>query len=223
MNCLLAFVQSLNRVWLLVTPWIVARQAPLSSIISQNLLKFMSIELVMLSNHLILCYPLLFLQSFPSSGLQGISSSHQVAKVLELQLQHQSFQWIFKSCFLLGLTVLISLLSKRLSRVFSSITIWKHQFFSTQPSLRSSSHICIWHVNWPQNRLTPLPHSITQCQEDGREIRVVGLDIISGWPPYYLRYKSRQLGVDCSETESERVLVTATPASQNCCFLCVKL
>ena len=50
------------------TPWTAARQAPLSSIISQSLLKFMSIELVMLSNHLILCYPLLFLQSFPSSG-----------------------------------------------------------------------------------------------------------------------------------------------------------
>ena len=146
-----------------------------------------------------------------------------MAKVLELQLQHQSFQWIFKSCFLLGLTVLISSLSKGLSRVFSSITIWKHQFFSAQPSLRSSSLICIWHVNWPQNKLTPLLHSITQCQgEAGREIRVVRPDIISGWPPYYLRHKSRQLGIDYSETESERVLVTATPASQNCVF-CVKL
>ena len=54
-------VQSLSRVRLFVTPWTVALQAPLSSIISQSLLKFMSIESMMLSNHLILCHPLLFL------------------------------------------------------------------------------------------------------------------------------------------------------------------
>ena len=46
--------------------------------------------------------------------------------------------------FLLGLTGLISLLSKRLLRVFSSTTVWKHQFFSAQPSLWSSSHIHTW-------------------------------------------------------------------------------
>ena len=46
--------------------------------------------------------------------------------------------------FSLGLTGLISLQSKRLSRVFSSTTIWKHQFFSTQSSLWSSSHIHTW-------------------------------------------------------------------------------
>ena len=61
---------------------------------------------------------------------QWISSSHQVAKVLELQLQlqHQSFQWIFRTDFFLGLTGLISLQSKGLqekSRVFSNITVWK--------------------------------------------------------------------------------------------------
>ena len=59
-----------------------------------------------------------------------VHSLHQVAKVLELQLQHQSFQWIFSP---LGLTCLISLLSKGISSVFSSTTIWKHQFFVTQP------------------------------------------------------------------------------------------
>ena len=56
-------VQSLSRVRLFVTPWTVALQAPLSSIISQSLLKFMSIESMMLSNHLILCHPLLLLPS----------------------------------------------------------------------------------------------------------------------------------------------------------------
>ena len=76
--------------------WNAAHQLPLSSI-SGSLLKFMYIELVMLSNHFILCYLLLLL---PSVLSWWISSSHQVAKVLELQLQHQSFQWIFRVDFL---------------------------------------------------------------------------------------------------------------------------
>ena len=60
-------VQSLSCFWLFVTPWTTASQAPLSSSISQSLLKFMSIESVMLSNHRILCKPLLLLPSiFPS-------------------------------------------------------------------------------------------------------------------------------------------------------------
>ena len=49
-----------------MTPWTAARQAPLSFSISQSLLRFMPIESVMLSNHLILCYPLLLLSIFPS-------------------------------------------------------------------------------------------------------------------------------------------------------------
>ena len=52
--------------------------------------------------------------------------------------------------FPLGLTDLISLQSKGLSRVFSSTTIWKHQFFSTQPSLWSNFHICTWLLEKPQ-------------------------------------------------------------------------
>ena len=56
------------------------------------------------------------------SLFQWVGSSHQVAKILELQLQHQSFQWIF-SWFPLELTGLISLLSKGLQRVFSSTTV----------------------------------------------------------------------------------------------------
>ena len=80
-----------------VTPWTAARQASLSFTICWSLLRFMSIELVLLSNHLILCWPLLL----PSiRGFSIFSSSHQVAKVLELQLQHQSFQWIFRVDFL---------------------------------------------------------------------------------------------------------------------------
>ena len=81
-----------------------ACQATLSFTISQSLLKFLSIELVMLSNHLILCHPLLLLPSIflsqHQSLFQWVLSSHQEAKVLELLLQHQSFQWIFRVDFL---------------------------------------------------------------------------------------------------------------------------
>ena len=88
---------------------------------------------------------------------QGVSSSHQVAKVLEFQLQHQSFRWIFRTDFLynwllwfpLGLTGWISWQSKGLSRVFSNTTGQKHQFFSTQLSLWSSSHIHTWLLEKP--------------------------------------------------------------------------
>ena len=60
-------VQSLSHVWLFATPWTVASQAPLSFTVSQSLLKFRSIESVMLSNHLILWHPLFLLSSvFPS-------------------------------------------------------------------------------------------------------------------------------------------------------------
>ena len=60
-------VQSLSCVWLFVTPWTAARQATLSITNSWNLLKLMSIESVMLSNHLILCHPLLLLPPIPPS------------------------------------------------------------------------------------------------------------------------------------------------------------
>ena len=88
-----AVVQSLSHIRLVVTPWTVACQASLSFTISQSMLKFMSIKSVMLSNHLVLWNPLLFLPSvFPSSRVfSNESTLHQVAKVLELQLRHQSF------------------------------------------------------------------------------------------------------------------------------------
>ena len=94
-------VESLSHVHLFAILWTAACQASLSFTISQSLLKLMSIESVMPYNHLILCDPLLFLPSiFPSirvfSGEFGsgphseLGSLHQVTKVLELQLQHQS-------------------------------------------------------------------------------------------------------------------------------------
>ena len=92
----------LHHIRLFLTAWTVARQASLSLTIPWHLLKFMSVESVMLSNHLILCHPLLLPSIFPSiRGLfQWIGTLHQVAKVLELKLQHQSFQWVFRVVFL---------------------------------------------------------------------------------------------------------------------------
>ena len=88
-------IQSLSRVRLFPTPWTVARKVPLSSTISQSLLKFMFIESVMLSSYLFLCHSLLLLPSiFPSIRVFfNESVLHIMAKVLELQLQQQSFQW----------------------------------------------------------------------------------------------------------------------------------
>ena len=98
-----AVVQSLSCVQLFATPWTEIHQASLSFTISQSLLRLMSIELVMPSNHLILsCLPSppAFNLSQHQGLFQGVGFSHQVAKVLELQLQHQSFQWIFSVDFL---------------------------------------------------------------------------------------------------------------------------
>ena len=76
---------------LFATPWTAACQVSLSVTISLCLLKLMSFELVMPSNHLILCHPLLIpaLNLSQHQGLfQWVSSSHLIAKVLKLQLQH---------------------------------------------------------------------------------------------------------------------------------------
>ena len=101
-NSKFSSVQSLNHGWLFATPWTAARQASLSITNSRSLLKLMSIELVMPSNHLILYRPSPSLPAFNLSQHQGlfqwVSSSHQVVQVLELQ--HQSFQWKFRTDFL---------------------------------------------------------------------------------------------------------------------------
>ena len=99
-----------------------------------------------------------YLQMPPSLTLT--LSQHQVfSNELPLRIRRPKY-WSFsfnicpsvniQSWFPLGLTGLISLLSKRLSRVFSSTTIWKHQFFGTQPSLWSNFHIRTWLLEKPQ-------------------------------------------------------------------------
>ena len=124
-----AALPSLSRVWLFVTPGPTAPQASRSITVSWSLLKPMSIESGMPSNRLILCHPLLFSspQSFPASesfpmsrvltsGSQSTGASAP-ATVLPMNIQ----DW-----FPLGLTGLIFLQSKGLSRVFSITTVRKH-------------------------------------------------------------------------------------------------
>ena len=137
---------------LFVIPWTAAHQVSLSFTVSLSLLKLLSIESLMPSNHLILCCPFLLLPSifsirvfFPmshlfTSGGQSIGASAS-ASVFPVDIQN----W-----FLLGLTSLISLLPKGLSRLFSSTTVQKHQFFSAQCSLLFNSHIRIWLLGKPQ-------------------------------------------------------------------------
>ena len=97
MKSLFSSVQSLSHIQLCATLWIATCQASLFITNSQSLLKLMPIDSVMPSNHLILCStsPPTFNLSLHQGLSQWLSSSHQVAKLLELQLQHQSFQWVF--------------------------------------------------------------------------------------------------------------------------------
>ena len=95
-------VQLLSHVQLFVTPWTAAYQASLFFTISQSLLKFMSIESMMPSNHLTLCPPLLLLPSiFPSIKVFSNQSALYIRWLkYELQPQHWSFQWIIRVDFL---------------------------------------------------------------------------------------------------------------------------
>ena len=135
---LLIVIQWLSRVWLLVTPWTASCQASLSITISQSLLKLMSIESVMPSNHLI-CRPLLLLPSiFPSIRVFSTESALCIrwqrigtsASVLPMNIQC----W-----FPLRMTDLISLLSRGLSRVLQhhslkASILWRSAFFMVQLS-----------------------------------------------------------------------------------------
>ena len=151
-------VQSLSCVQLFATPWIAARQASLSITNSRSSPKPMFIELVMPSNHLILCRPLLFLPSiFPSIrvfsflfldffififNLVDFTGSFQMSQLFTLGGQSIG---VSASTSVLPMntqdwspliwTGWISLQSKGLSRVSSNTTVQKHQFFGAQLSL----------------------------------------------------------------------------------------
>ena len=137
---------------LFVNPWTIARHVSLLFTISWSFLKLMSIESVMPSNHLILCHPFLMCSVLPSIrffynksavhsntwpilGQSSGASASASASVFPMNIQG----W-----FPLGLTGLTPYYPRGFQQVFSSTTIWKHQFFSTQPSLWFKSHIRTW-------------------------------------------------------------------------------
>ena len=143
-------VQSLSHVWLLATPF-AALQASLSITNSRSSLRITPTESVMLSSHLILCRPLLLLPPIPPSirvfsnesalcinGQSiGVSTS---TSVLPVNIQDWSpLAW----------TGWISLQSKGSSSILSNTTVQKHQFFGTQLSSQSNSHIHTWPLEKP--------------------------------------------------------------------------
>ena len=139
-------VRSLSRVWLFATPWTAAHQASLSITNSQSLPKIMSPESVMPSNISSSVVPFSScLQSFPASGsfpmiqpfASGGRSTGVLASASVLPMNTQDWSP-------LGWTGWISMQSKGLSRVFSTTTVQKHQFFSAQLSLSSI------HDHWGQ-------------------------------------------------------------------------
>ena len=126
-------------------------QTSLSFLVSQSLLKVMSIELVILSNHLILYCRLLVLPSiFPSIR---IFCNELVLWIKWTKCWSLSFSISpsndYSGLISFRIDGLISLLSKGLFRVFSSIMIWTHQFFGAHSSLWSNSHIHTWLLKKP--------------------------------------------------------------------------
>ena len=143
-------VQSLSHVWLFVTPWIAACQASLSITNSRSSPKLMCIESMMPSSQLILCLPLLLLPPiYPSIGdfsnesilrmrwpkywsfSLSISPSNEHPGLISFRMDWLDF-----------------LAVQGLARVFSNTTVQKHQFFGTQLSSQSNSHI----HTWPQEK-----------------------------------------------------------------------
>ena len=140
-------VQSLSCVQLFPHPWTAAPQPSLSITNSQNLLKLMSIELVMPSNNLIPCRPLLCLPSI-SPTIRVISNETVLPIKWPKYWTSASASVLpvnFQDWFPLGGTSWISLQSKWLSRVFSNTTVQKHQFllfFNPPPFFFKSTTLC---------------------------------------------------------------------------------
>ena len=137
-------VQLLNHVQSFVTPRTAACQASLSILISWCLLKLMSFESMMPSNRLILYHPLLLLPSISPSIRVFPSKSALCIRWPEYWNFSISPSMNIQGWFLSGLTSLMSLQPKGLSRISSNTTVEKHQFFSAQPSSWSNPHICTW-------------------------------------------------------------------------------
>ena len=136
-------VQPLSCVRLFATPWTAACQASLSITNSWSLLKLMFIKSVMPSNHLILCRPLLLLTSiFPSIRVFSNESALRIRGP-----KYWSFSFTISpsnehsGLISFRMDWLDLLAVQRILRVFSNSIVQKHQFFGTQLSSQSNSHI----------------------------------------------------------------------------------
>ena len=144
-------IQSLSHVQFFATPWTAARPASLSITNFWSSPKLIYTELVMPSNPLILCCPLLLLSSiFPSIRVFSNESALHIRwpRYWSFSFQHHPSNEN-PGLISLGWTGWISLQSKGLSRVFSNTTVQKHQFFSAQLSSQSNSHIHTWPLEKP--------------------------------------------------------------------------
>ena len=130
-----------SSLWLFATPRTAACQASLSITNTWSLLKLMSIELVMSSNHLILCCPLFScLQSFPASQ----SSNESALRIRWPEYWSFSFSISPFSQYSGLISFRTDLFDLLAVREALNITIQKHQFFGAQPPLWSNSYICSW-------------------------------------------------------------------------------
>ena len=149
-SCYFSSVQSLSRVRLFATPWNAARQASLA--ITNSWSSFMSIESVMPSSHLILCCPLLLLAPIPPSI--RVFSNESTLRMRWPKYWSFSFSIIpSKEHPRLIFFRMDWLESKGLSRVFSSTTVQKHQFFGAQVSLYYSPTLTSIHDYWKNHSL----------------------------------------------------------------------
>ena len=136
-SVMVVVVQSLSRVQLFANPWTAEHQAFLSFTISQSLLKLMP------SNHFILCRPLLLLPSvFPSIRVFSNELVHCIRwpKYWSFSFSNSPSNE-YSGMISSRMNCVLSLQSKGLSGVFSNSLFQKHQFFSSQLSLWSNSHI----------------------------------------------------------------------------------
>ena len=146
-----SLVQLLSHVRLFATPWTTARQTSLSITNSQSLPKLMSTELVMPSNQLILCHPLLLLPSiFPSIR---VFSKESVLRIRWPKYWSFSFSISpsneYSGLISFRIDSFDPLEVQETLRVFFNTTVQKHQFFGTQFSLWSNSHIQRWLLEKP--------------------------------------------------------------------------
>ena len=149
-------VQLLRQVWLFATSWTVAHQAPLSSSVSQSLLRFISIVSVVLSNHLILYHPFLLLLSIFSNirFLSNESALHiRWPKYWSFSFSHSHGSFSFNNSPSNEYSRLISFRVDQFDLLAVQGTLknllqqhnWKASVLSAQPSLWSSPHIRIWY------------------------------------------------------------------------------